>query len=372
MAVEDRLHRALVVLRLVLTANLVALSAWRWDAFERPVAAALVVAGLVAWTAVVLWAYADARRRVTALLVLDLAVALAALLASPLLKGEDFQGTVPGFWVVGALMAWAVQWRWAGGLAAAGALAVADLSVRSEVTQSAYGNVFLIAVGGPIVGYLVGSLQEMAVERDHAQREAAAAAERARLARAVHDGVLQVLALVQRRGPELGPEGVGLGRLAADQESSLRALIRHQDAVPVGRDDPGAAEPTIDVAGALGGLERRTAPRVSVVTPGGVVLLEARRARELVAAAGACLDNVARHVGEEAQAWVLLEELPDRVVVSVRDEGPGIPAGRLEAAEREGRLGVRGSVVRRLRDIGGRARLETGPGGTEWELEAPR
>ena len=39
----------------------------------------------------------------------------------------------------------------------------------------------------------------------------------------------------------------------------------------------------------------------------------------------ACLDNVSRHVGEGAPAWVLLEDLGDRVEVSVRDEGPGIP-----------------------------------------------
>ncbi len=54
---------------------------------------------------------------------------------------------------------------------------------------------------------MCGSLQQMATQRDLAERAAAAAEERARLARVVHDGVLQVLALVQRRGHELGGDG---------------------------------------------------------------------------------------------------------------------------------------------------------------------
>ena len=86
----------------------------------------------------------------------------------------------------------------------------------------------------------------------------------------------------------------------------------------------------------------------------------------------ACLDNVAAHVGEDAPAWVLLEELPDRVEVTVRDEGPGIPEGRLAQAEREGRLGVIGSIRGRMADLGGTATLATGSFGTEWELSVPR
>ncbi|WP_180923647.1 hypothetical protein [Nocardioides marinisabuli] len=69
---------------------------------------------------------------------------------------------------------------------------------------------------------------------------------------------------------------------------------------------------------------------------------------------------------------VLLEDLPDRVEVSVRDEGPGIPEGRLEQAEAEGRMGVSGSVRGRLHDLGGSATLTTGSFGTEWELVVPR
>ena len=86
-----------------------------------------------------------------------------------------------------------------------------------------------------------------------------------------------------------------------------------------------------------------------------------------------CLSNVRHHVGPDAEAWVLLEELGDRWVVSVRDDGPGIPDGRLEASAAEGRLGVQQSIVGRMRDLGGTATVRTGAGqGTEWELAVPR
>ena len=106
--------------------------------------------------------------------------------------------------------------------------------------------------------------------------------------------------------------------------------------------------------------------------PGTPVLLAARTVDELVAAVSACLDNVLLHVGRSARAWVLLEAFPDRVVVSVRDDGPGIPAGRLEAARVDGRLGVVDSIRGRITDLGGTAELATGSFGTEWELTVPR
>ena len=121
--------------------------------------------------------------------------------------------TLPGFWVMGVVLAWAILWGWAGGLVAAVVVSVADLSVREEFTQQVYGYIFLLVLGGAIVGFLSGLLQQTARERDLAERSAAAAAERERLARVVHDGVLQALALVQRRAPELGAEGVELGQL---------------------------------------------------------------------------------------------------------------------------------------------------------------
>ena len=111
---------------------------------------------------------------------------------------------------------------------------------------------------------------------------------------------------------------------------------------------------------------------VTVSPPGAPVELPAAVAAELLAAVRACLDNVAVHVGSDAQAWVLLEDAPERVTVTVRDEGPGIAPDRLVQAEADGRLGVSQSIVGRLAELGGAASLDTGPYGTEWELVVPR
>jgi len=178
--------------------------------------------------------------------------------------------------------------------------------------------------------------------------------------------VLQVLALVQRRGQELGGEAADLGRLAGEQEVALRTLIREQDDVgtPTGARPDGSA----DLAVALVHLQTR--PGVEVVTSGPVPT-PAHVVAELVAVVAACLDNVRLHVGPDAPAWVLVEGLSDRVMVTVRDEGPGIPEGRLEQAAADGRLGVSQSIRGRVADLGGTAALTTGPSGTEWEIMVP-
>ena len=367
LAVEDRMFRALAVLRVAVLLNAIALNLYRADNFAHPVAGVVCVVVMVAWTAAMVWAYADPLRRTAWLLVADLGVALALVLVSPLVKGDGLRATIPGFWIMGALIAWAIHWHLRGGAVAGVALAAADLSVRSQITQGNYGNVFLLLIGGPIVGFMAGSLLRMEEERDAALRQAVSGEERARLARAVHDGVLQVLSLVQRRGAELeplSPEFAELGRLAGDQEAALRSLIRQQDAHE--------ATGSTDLAAALEELTRAVGLPVTVSTPGVPVELPAADAAELVAAVRACLDNVATHVGADAPAWILLEDTGDTVTVSVRDEGPGIPAERLAEAEADGRLGVSQSIVGRVTELGGTATLDSGGYGTEWELVVPR
>ena len=350
---------------MVVTINMVGLNAYRRDNFEHPTIGMLVVVALAVWTAVAIWLYQDRARRTPVLLVADLAVVLAAMAVTPWVKSPDFNATIPGFYVMGVFFAWAIHWHWKGGLVASVLIALFDVVPRDALDQGNYGNVFLILIGGPIVGYLCESLQRMARERDAAEHAAAAAEERTRLARAVHDGVLQVLAMTQRRGTAAGGEWADLGRLAGEQERSLRSLIRQQDTVPA------SAGGQVDLAGALEAMASAHPVRVEVATPGGAVLVDERVATETVAAVRACLDNVLAHVGPQGSAWVLAQAAPDAVTVSVRDDGPGIAPGRLAQAEDEGRLGVTSSIRGRIEDLGGTATVDSGEWGTEWELVVP-
>jgi signal transduction histidine kinase len=69
---------------------------------------------------------------------------------------------------------------------------------------------------------------------------------------------------------------------------------------------------------------------------------------------------------------VLVEAEPDAVTVTVRDDGAGIPAGRLAQAASAGRLGVAQSIEGRMRALGGTASITSAPGeGTEVELRLP-
>ncbi|MGL5811432.1 MAG: MacS family sensor histidine kinase [Nocardioides sp.] len=360
-AIEDRLFGVLLALRLIFTVNLVGLNLVRSANFDRPVVGVGVVLVLVGWTGVASWAYARPHRRRTALLLADLGVALAAMLASVIAKGPDLRATIPGFWVGAPLLAWAIRWGWRGGLAAAVPLAVVDFGVREEFTQVNYSNVLLLLIGGPLVGYLSESLTAMAVERDRAQRAAAIADERARLARAVHDGVLQVLTLVQRGSDE------ALARLAGRQEAALRALIRQQDSL-----SETESRDRVDLVAALEKLESLPEPRVQVSSPGYPIQVPAAWCEEFLSIAGEGVANIARHVGPAAPAWVFLDASGSELVLSVRDEGPGIGSDRLAEAAATGRFGVSQSIQGRAVALGGSARLTTGESGTEWEICVPR
>jgi signal transduction histidine kinase len=69
---------------------------------------------------------------------------------------------------------------------------------------------------------------------------------------------------------------------------------------------------------------------------------------------------------------VLLDDADDEVSVTIRDSGRGVPAGRLEEAVGQGRLGVSSSIRGRLADLGGSASITSGAaGGTTVELKVP-
>jgi signal transduction histidine kinase len=152
-----------------------------------------------------------------------------------------------------------------------------------------------------------------------------------------------------------------LVRLAGEQEIALRCLF---SATP-----PGTTGEQ-DLAGALQSL---AGPRIEVSVPATAVSLPVAHVAELVALAREALANTARHGGPEATSWILVEDLGDEVVLTIRDDGPGVDDGRLVDAESEGRMGVSRSIRGRVADLGGTLTLGTGPGrGTEWEVRLAR
>lgn len=122
-----------------------------------------------------------------------------------------------------------------------------------------------------------------------------------------------------------------------------------------------------------GPLQALAAPAVEVATPAQAVKLPSGIATEVVAAVRAALDNVRKHAGADARAWILLEDEQDGVRVSVRDDGVGFPPERPAEAAEAGRLGIAQSMRGRIADCGGTTTIDSRPGqGTEVEFWVPR
>ncbi|MFJ1912094.1 MacS family sensor histidine kinase [Streptomyces sp. NPDC088147] len=379
MSVEQPLWRALTAYRVLTMVYAVLIFFYERERFERPWVAAWFLAFLVIWTLVTLPRVANAVSCTKRFLIADLAVAVTGILLTPLADthAQQIDGpTLPSIWAAGSVLAFAIKggWRWAA--VASSVVAVANLVERAHPSRDTLHNVLLVWVASIAIGYVVEVARASERTLARALEIEAATRERERLARDIHDSVLQVLAMVQRRGTALGGEAAELGRLAGEQEIALRTLVSSglvpatrasEDTVArtAGRDDEPCDLRTL--------LAPYAGSRITFSEPGAPVLLPPAAAEELTAAVGAALDNVRRHAGSEAHAWILVEEWPDEVIVTVRDDGPGIPEGRLAQAEGEGRLGVALSIRGRLRDLGGTAELISVPGqGTEVELKVPR
>ncbi|MFI9587274.1 MacS family sensor histidine kinase [Streptomyces sp. NPDC052236] len=386
MSVEQPLWRALAGYRVLTMIYAVLLFLFTSDKFERPWVAVAFLTVMSVWTLATLPKVAGAARCTRGFLVADLAVALTGILLTPLAdaQAQSIDGpTLPTIWAAGSVLAYAIKggWRWAA--FASSLVAVANTIERGEPNRDTFHNVLLVWIASIAIGYVVEVARASERTLARALEIEATTRERERLARDIHDSVLQVLAMVQRRGTALGGEAAELGRMAGEQEVALRTLVS-SGLVPTdsyGSSYASGSESGRGSADEGGGedcdvrtlLAPQVGSRVTLSDPGAPVLLPPRAAAELAAAVGAALDNVRRHAGEDARAWMLVEDWPHEVIVTVRDDGPGIPEGRLAQAEGEGRLGVALSIRGRLRELGGSAELISVPGqGTEVELKVPR
>jgi signal transduction histidine kinase len=344
---------------------------WAWS----------VVAVMTVWTVGTTIAYARPERRLPSVLAADLAVTVGLMLSTLLLQYASARahgaGPITSIWMAGPVLAWAVRYGRRAGSIVALIVAGCDFVLQHDGALSAALNgTMLLLLSGWIVGHLARLAAELEGERQHAIEVEAASRERERLARDIHDSVLQVLALVQRLGTEAGGPAAELGRLAGQQEAALRALVGDGWASSL---TTGSLTTGGRTTGGPGDVDLRPlvlpaqTDHVTVSVPAQAVLLDLTAATELTAATRAALDNVRRHCGERTSAWVLVEDEPDLIRVTIRDDGPGIPDGRLAEAAAAGRLGISHSITGRLRDLGGSAAVSSVTGeGTEVELCLPR
>ncbi|GAA3736448.1 MacS family sensor histidine kinase [Salinactinospora qingdaonensis] len=361
------LWRGIAVFRVASLIYAAALVLQHLGRIERPILAGSVIAVMAAWTVVATYAYAEPSRRTRTLVGADLAVSFACMLSTSFVVDTGYLTVAPPLtatWFAAAPLSAAVMGgrRWAVG--AALSYGCCDTVLRGGINSEVVNGVVLLLLAGYAVGYMTHIATEAEERFAHAVELEARTRERERLARSIHDSVVQVLAMVQRRGVELGGEAAELGRIAGEQEAALRSLIgmeRHSTTLAGGQ---------TDLRAPLGGHASAT---LTVSTPATEVVVPAATAAEIDAAVQAALSNIDRHCPPGTRAWLLLEDEGDAVVVTVRDDGPGLAPERVAQAEADGRLGIAQSIKGRVRDLGGEVTITAPPGeGTEIEMRVPR
>lgn len=358
------------------------------DEMARAWLAWLSIGAAASWT---LWLTLARSSWNTAVMLFDVALAVWMVGASSFVvqEGEIILGR-PFFatgYPLSAPLLWGALRGPVVGAATAGVLGLAHLLTRplngiplNELSpgqvQNVTGAMLNYFVAGVAVGLVARLLQrsaqalEAANEETLKQRELSARlAERESLARAIHDSVLQSLALIHKRGTELATrssveshEVSELADIAGRQQEELRSLIlREPESSPTGR------------SSLRDGLEAsaRGVEGIKVnVSAVGPLWLPTHVANELQAAVRQAVENAARHSGAPA-ATVFAEEDAGHVVVTVRDDGAGFTYDetRLNA---EGKVGISKSMKGRVEDLGGTMHITSAPGkGTEIEFRVP-
>lgn len=338
--------------------------------YDRPGLSWLLYGVMAAWTGFAALSLSRNWFHRWQVVVCDQVIVIALMLAGRLVVDVQWYSghqTLPTtLWVANAVVSMGLLRGQLAGVASGFVLAAISVAARGLSVSALWLDATMPAL--VVVGLAIGAASTTAKRTFHelrrAERAAAAAIERERLARQVHDGVLQVLSYVKRRGTEIGGPTTELATMAGEQEVALRELI--SGATPTELSD----DQLVDLRPLL---RSQASTAVSVSAPASPVLIGQHMAGELAAVVRSALSNVALHAGPGAHAYVLIEDLDDSVVVTVRDDGAGIADGRLDQAEREGRMGVSRSILGRVADLGGAVLLETAPGaGTEWELTVPK
>lgn len=220
---------------------------------------------------------------------------------------------------------------------------VALSSLTGARVTSLISTAVLYASAGAVAGYVATLLRR-------AEREISAARAREDMARTLHDGVLQTLAVVERRADD-----PALARLAREQERELREYLFGASAGPDGAVGAGG-----DLGSALrataGRFEDNFGGRVQVLVADDVPKLRRGEVDALAGAVGEALTNAGKH-GAADRVTVYVEPQDHGVFCSVKDNGSGFDVD----ATVEG-IGLTQSIRGRLSEAGGRVEVRSRPG----------
>jgi signal transduction histidine kinase len=218
------------------------------------------------------------------------------------------------------------------------------------------------------------------IRRQFSMQLDARVAERTRIARELHDTLLQSfqgllfsLRAVLRTVPPAAPETrEALGGII---EQASRAVTESRDAVQGLR---ASAMETNDVVDTIRRLTRelaaevahRPAPSVRIELQGAPRVLHPIVRDEAVRIAHEALRNAFRHA-QASEVEIDIRYDQRQFSLRVRDDGKGVDAAVLDAGGREGHFGLRG-MRERADLIGGKVRIWSAPEiGTEIELTVP-
>jgi signal transduction histidine kinase len=194
-------------------------------------------------------------------------------------------------------------------------------------------------------------------------------AQRRQSARLLHDTVLATLTLLAHSGVGVTPEA--LRGQAGDDARLLRQLRLGSGPMPQPTGTSMATAPDETVLGTTLESVKQRFGRMGLEVSWhgtGQLLLPNPVLDAFLLALAECLENVRRHSGV-TRAHVTITEDEATVRALVTDSGVGFNIDDID----EAKLGFAESVVARLRDVGGNARLFSAPGsGTTVVLEVPR
>jgi signal transduction histidine kinase len=170
----------------------------------------------------------------------------------------------------------------------------------------------------------------------------------------LHDGVLQTLAVVQRRSPD-----EELVDLAREQERDLRAFL-----FGASTSSDGLAPALRDAAARF---EQLHGGKAQVVIADDLPTLTDETTKALVGAVSEALTNAGKH-GAADHATIYVEPADGGgVFCSVKDDGTGFDTGGTD----EG-VGITSSIRGRIEELGGRVEIDGRPGkGAEVRLWVP-